>query len=89
MGFSPAIATGVWVGLDLGATMGDRETGARAALPIWIDFMQTALANRPHQYFDLPDNVVKVRMNSQSGMLASDGSENAVPALFKMGTEPT
>jgi penicillin-binding protein 1A len=88
VGFSPAIATGVWVGLDLGATMGDRETGARAALPIWIDFMQTALANWPYQYFDLPDNVVKVRMNSQSGMLASDGSENAVPALFKMGTEP-
>jgi len=88
VGFSPAITAGVWVGLDLGGTMGDRETGAGAALPIWIQFMQTAPATGSHQYFDLPDNVIKVRMNPQTGKLAPDESENAVPALFKKGTEP-
>jgi penicillin-binding protein 1A len=88
VGFSPTIATGVWVGLDLGGPMGDGETGARAALPIWIEFMQTALASRPQRYFDLPDNVVKVRMNPQTGRRASDESENALAVLFKAGTEP-
>ena len=88
VGFSPAVAAGVWVGRDLGGTMGDKETGARAALPIWMDFMEAALADEPHQYFDLPDNVTKVHMNPDTGGLASDESKFAVTALFKKGTEP-
>jgi penicillin-binding protein 1A len=88
VGFSPAIATGVWVGLDPGGTLGDRETGAKAALPIWIQFMENAPTSESHPYFDLPDNVVKVRMDPQTGMLATDGSENAVDGLFIKGTEP-
>ena len=88
VGFSPAVAAGVWVGLDLGGTMGDKETGARAALPIWMDFMGTALVDEPHRYFDLPDNVTKVHMNPDTGRLVSDESKYAVTALFKKGTEP-
>ena len=88
VGFSPAVAAGVWVGLDPGGTMGDKETGSRAALPIWIDFMATALADGHHRYFDLPDNVTKVQMNPDTGKLAADGSKLAVTALFKKGTEP-
>jgi penicillin-binding protein 1A len=88
VGFSPTVAAGVWVGLDLGGTMGDKETGARAALPIWMDFMEAALEEEAHQYFDLPDNIVKVQLNPDTGGLASDGSKSAVTALFKKGTEP-
>ena len=88
VGFSPAIAAGVWVGLDPGGTLGDRETGAKAALPIWIQFMKTAPETGSPPYFDLPDNVIKVRMNPQTGMLAADGSKNSVDALFIKGTEP-
>jgi len=88
VGFSPAIAAGVWVGLDPGGTLGDRETGAKAALPIWIQFMKNAPATGSPPYFDLPDNVVKVRMNPQTGLLAADGSKNAVDSLFIKGTEP-
>jgi penicillin-binding protein 1A len=43
IGFSPSIACGVWVGFDEKKTLGNKETGARAALPIWMDFMATAL----------------------------------------------
>lgn len=43
VGFSPSITCGVWVGFDEKKTLGNRETGAAAALPIWIDFMATAL----------------------------------------------
>ena len=46
IGFSPSITCGVWVGFDEKKTLGDKETGARAALPIWMDFMATALPRR-------------------------------------------
>jgi len=88
VGFSPAVVTGVWVGCDSGGTLGNKETGARAALPIWIQFMQTALTGGSKEHFDLPDNVVKVRIDPQTGALATNGSQDAVTALFKKGTEP-
>jgi penicillin-binding protein 1A len=88
IGFSPSITTGVWVGQDTFATIGKGETGARAALPIWIEFMQKALLNRPVQYFDIPDDVVKVSIDPSTGLLTADNSPNAVKALFKKGTEP-
>ena len=69
--------------------MGDRETGAKAALPIWIQFMKNAPTTGSPPYFDLPDDVIKVRMNAQTGMLADDGAKDAVDALFLRGTEPT
>jgi len=48
MGFTPQITTGVWVGYDDKAiSLGKKETGARAALPIWLEFMQGALAGMP------------------------------------------
>jgi penicillin-binding protein 1A len=88
IGFSPSIATGVWVGNDLGGTLGDKETGAKAALPIWIEFMDAALATEFHQYFDIPDDVVQIRMDLKTGRVAYENSPHAVSALFKKGTEP-
>ena len=88
VGFSPAVATGVWVGLDPGGTLGDKETGTRAALPIWIDFMQSALTDAPQQYFDLPDNIIKVHIDPDTGKRTGGGSTQGVPALFIKGTEP-
>jgi penicillin-binding protein 1A len=88
LGFSPAIATGVWVGLDDHHTLGKGETGARAALPIWIDFMKQALATRPFQYFDLPDGVTRIYIDSSTGLQVQQNSPQAVDALFKKGTGP-
>jgi len=88
VGFSPAIAAGVWVGRDEYKTLGNLETGARSALPIWIEFMTKALAGRPFQYFDIPDDVVKVSINPLTGRLATSDSKHAVTAVFKKGTEP-
>jgi len=83
VGFSPAAAAGV-----SGASLGDKETGAKAALPIWIQFMQAALALNGPQQFDQPDNVSKVPMDPKTGMLAPQDSKTAVWALFKKGMEP-
>jgi penicillin-binding protein 1A len=54
VGFSPSITCGVWVGFDEKKTLGDKETGARAALPIWIDFMRVALEGRESEDFAAP-----------------------------------
>ncbi|MBW2566262.1 MAG: PBP1A family penicillin-binding protein [Deltaproteobacteria bacterium] len=88
VGFSPTTVAGVWVGLDRYGTLGNKETGARAALPIWIDFMEQVLADGPYHDFSLPEGVVKVRIDTESGLLASDNCPNAVTVVFKKGTEP-
>ena len=88
IGFAPSIATGVWVGDDLGRTLGNKETGARAALPIWIEFMTAALSSQPYQFFDIPDDVVQIRMDFETGRRVEDNAPNAASALFKKGTEP-
>ncbi|HVP53467.1 MAG TPA: PBP1A family penicillin-binding protein [Candidatus Eisenbacteria bacterium] len=54
VGFSPSITCGVWVGYDEKKTLGNKETGAMAALPIWMDFMRVALQGRESEDFAAP-----------------------------------
>ena len=54
VGFSPSLTCGVWVGYDEKKTLGNKETGAMAALPIWIDFMRVALQGRESEDFAAP-----------------------------------
>jgi penicillin-binding protein 1A len=58
VGFSPSITCGVWVGFDEKKSLGDKETGARAALPIWMDFMRVALQGRESEDFAAPPPTV-------------------------------
>jgi penicillin-binding protein 1A len=51
IGFSPSVTCGVWVGYDEKKTLGKKETGAMAALPIWIDFMKVAIAGKDQEQF--------------------------------------
>ena len=51
IGFSPSITCGVWVGYDNRQSLGDKESGGHAALPLWIDFMKVAIADRPDERF--------------------------------------
>ena len=51
LGFSPSVTCGVWVGFDSRESLGNKETGARAALPIWIDFMRAAIAGKDDEQF--------------------------------------
>lgn len=89
IGYSPSLVAGVWVGFDDVRTLGNRESGAVAALPIWIPFMRTALADRPVEEFPVPDNVVTARVDPATGLLAPPGMEGAVEEVFVKGTEPT
>ncbi|MFH0726337.1 MAG: PBP1A family penicillin-binding protein [Pseudomonadota bacterium] len=87
VGFSPSLAVGVWVGRDTNEPLGNGETGARVALPIWMDFMGKALATRPAAQFELPGDVIFLRMDPASGRLLSSQDEAGVSALFKKETE--
>jgi len=51
IGFTPSLTCGVWVGYDKKKPLGKGETGARAALPIWIDFLQRVLKDKPKEQF--------------------------------------
>jgi penicillin-binding protein 1A len=88
VGFSPSIATGVWVGYDEKQLLGRGETGGRAALPIWIDFMEVALGGRPRRDFEVPDGIVFARVDTKSGLLASPQTETSLFQAFLEGTEP-
>jgi penicillin-binding protein 1A len=51
VGFSPSVTCGTWIGFDDRESLGEKETGARAALPMWMDFMRAAIANKPDEAF--------------------------------------
>jgi penicillin-binding protein 1A len=58
IGFSPSITCGVWIGYDEKKSLGDKETGARAALPVWMQFMNVALAGRDPGEFQTAPGVM-------------------------------
>jgi len=89
VGFTPNLAVGVWVGFDDVRSLGDREAGASAALPVWINFMRAAFEIVPETTFPIPENVVYAKIDPQTGLLAPEGAENAAIEIFVKGTEPT
>ncbi len=60
VGFSPSVTCGTWIGFDTRESLGKQETGGRAALPIWMDFMKAAIANKPREVFATGGLVKKV-----------------------------
>jgi penicillin-binding protein 1A len=67
IGFSPSVTCGTWIGYDDRATLGKGETGARAALPMWMDFMRAAIAGKDGEKFpvgDMPKKVLDVPLGA-------------------------
>ena len=67
-GFQRNLATVVWIGYDIPRTLGDHETGAVAALPIWMSYMGTVLKGQPEELWVAPQGVVAVAINPQTGL---------------------
>ncbi len=55
IGFSPSVTCGTWIGFDDRESLGEKETGAKAALPMWMDFMKVAVAGKPSESFSKPN----------------------------------
>jgi penicillin-binding protein 1A len=88
-GYTPETVAVVWVGFDDMRALGRRESGARSALPIWMDIVRAATQGRPAALFPEPSGVVHVRIDPVSGMLAYEGQEDAIDEVFVDGTQPT
>ena len=88
MGFSPYLLSGVYVGFDQVQPMGKYETGSRAASPIWVAYRQAVEEDYPVEDFPEPPGIVHVRIDGQTGMLASPSSQTSYFLPFKVGTEP-
>ncbi len=88
-GFNRNVVTIAWVGFDNPRPLGERETGARAALPMWIDYMRTALAGQEETPLIQPPGIVTVRIDSQTGELAHADSPEAMFEYFRSDHVPT
>jgi penicillin-binding protein 1A len=76
VGFSPTMTCGVWVGFDEKKSLGDKETGARAALPIWMNFMTAAMAGKdPGQFQSAPEVPLNVTEKLDTPDAAAGGDE--------------
>lgn len=89
VGYTPNVATGVWVGFDKERTIGRSEVGGRAALPIWLDYMKVAHKNLPVTSFSIPEHVKVVKIDAETGKLANSASKRVINQAFVEGTEPT
>ena len=87
-GFNADIATTAWVGFDDSHPLGDRETGARAALPMWIRYMRAALKGVPEKPLVQPEGIVTVRIDPASGLLAGADFPNAIFESFRKKNVP-
>ena len=74
-GFTPKLVAISWVGFDSPRSLGRYETGGRAALPMWIDFMQAALEGVPEQLLEQPQDMVTVKIDPETGLLAGKGAD--------------
>ncbi|MBK7367926.1 MAG: PBP1A family penicillin-binding protein [Candidatus Eisenbacteria bacterium] len=89
VGFTPSLVCGVWVGYDEKRVIGPGMTGARAALPIWTDFMIGATRGRQSEDFPVPAGTIGRLVCAESGMLATDACPNTTTEMFLEGSEPT
>ena len=88
VGYAPNLATGVWVGFDSVRTLGRLESGAHAALPIWTQFMGTALRNLPVMTFTIPEGIQFAQVDTTTGDLPTKSSRHISTEVFRKGTEP-
>ena len=82
-GFNRNLVTTCWVGFDQLGPLGRRETGAGAALPMWIDFMRVALDGVAEEILPQPDGLITVRIDPESGLRASASQPGAVFETFR------
>jgi penicillin-binding protein 1A len=99
VGFSPSLSAGVWVGNDTKVTLGNRQSGAVAALPVWIDFFSRVIEDKKKtvgglegefilEQFEVPPNLSFVEIDRKTGLLATPACRFPLLEAFLPGSEP-
>ncbi len=87
-GFTPDVNTTVFVGFDEPSHLGKRESGASAALPIWIDFMERVLQDYPQKAEIVPVNITTRFINKDTALVTSLDDPDGFTEYYELGTEP-
>lgn len=87
-GFNDQIITSTWVGFDNQQTLGNRETGGRAALPMWLEYMKSALDGSPENLEEQPEGLVTIRIDGKTGERAGQDTVNSQFEIFRVEYAP-
>ncbi len=87
-GFTANIAATAWVGFDEPKSLGKWESGGKAALPMWIKFMETALKDYPEHELQQPEGVIRRFIDPETGLLSATG-KNGIWEYFLQNNSPT
>lgn len=88
VGYSADLAIGVWSGFDNPRTLGEHETGSGVSGPIWAEFMKEAKKHLPNSNFQIPEDVVFVKVDEKTGQLPTKNTTKTLLEVFINGTEP-
>ena len=87
-GYNPDLVAVTWVGFDQLKPLGAREAGSSAALPLWIDYMRVALADKPQKQLKRPKGLVTVKINADTGEVATDQDAETLFEIFRSENAP-
>ena len=87
-GFNRDVVTISFLGFDDHSSLGKKEFGSTAALPMWIDYMKIALRGTPKSNMDEPEGLVSAKIDSKNGLLASPDSKNSIIEVFRKENVP-
>lgn len=87
VGFSSNVVTAVWTGFDDNKTLGRGETGAKAALPVWKEYMRANIKKFGDQPFEMPPGVTTAWVNKETGRKVAPNSSGAIVEYFAEATE--
>jgi penicillin-binding protein 1A len=88
LGFSPSITCGVWIGYDSRQSLGEKETGARAALPIWMTFMRAAIVGKDDEQFLADQQDGSMDLAAAESARKRESSPPSAPSQIKPGAGP-
>jgi len=88
-GFNGDVVTISWVGFDNPKPLGNRETGAKAALPMWIDYMRQSLRGKAETSLEQPPGLLSIRIDAKTGLPSNINSKKTLFEFFRESHAPT
>lgn len=89
VGYTTQYITGVWMGFDELRPLGAGETGSRAPLPLWTEFMKAIHEDLPVKDFSVPNDITFARVDAETGLLPIPESKKVLTECFRVGQVPT